>query len=78
MYRASLYSFCYNQLTHKYILQNFLFIQCSLLHVSTSLCHPQGVSNMYLAKLLKFLILRLLKLQFFKIIGLKYYLVVAE
>ena len=63
---------------HKYISQYLLFIQCSLLHVSTSLCHPQRGSNVYFAKLPKFLILKLLKLQFRKIIRLKYYLVVAE
>jgi hypothetical protein len=42
------------------------------------LCRPQGVSNLYYAKLRKFLILKLLKLQFRRIIRLEYYLVVAE
>jgi len=34
-----------------YISQYLFFIHCSLLHVSTSLCHPQGISNLYFAKL---------------------------
>ena len=41
----------------------------TLLHVSTSLCHPRGVLHLCLAKLHKFLKLKLLKLQFHKIIN---------
>jgi hypothetical protein len=33
----------FNQLMHNYESQHYLFIQRSLLQVSTSLCHPQGV-----------------------------------
>jgi hypothetical protein len=33
----------FNQLMHKYISQQYLFIDRILLHVSTSLCHFQGV-----------------------------------
>jgi len=53
---------------HKYISQEYHFICCTLLRVSTSLCHRQGVLHFFLAKLHKFLKLKLLKLQFHKII----------
>ena len=55
----------------KYIPQQYFFIQCTLLYVSTSVCHPQGVLHLCIAKLHKFLKLKLLKLQFHKTIRLK-------
>jgi len=64
--------FYFHQQMRKYIPQQYLFIKCTLLHVSKSLCHPQGVLHLCLAKLHKFLRLKLLKLHFHKIIKLKY------
>ena len=53
-----MYCFYFTQLMHKYAPQHALFIYCSLLHVSPSLCHPQGVSkikiNMYIGLHVKY------------------------
>jgi len=65
------YCFYFNQPMHKYISQQYLFIYCILLRVSTSVYHPSGVLHLCLAKLHEFLKLKLLKLQFHKIIRLK-------
>jgi len=53
---------------HNYRSQQYLIIQYILLDVLTFLCHHQGVLNLCLAKLHTFLKLKLLKLQFHKII----------
>ena len=45
----------------------YLFIY-EFLHVSTFMCHYQGVLHLYLANLYEFLKLKLLKLQIYKII----------
>jgi len=57
--------------TSTYISQPYLFIQCTLLHVSTAECHSQGVLHLCLARLHKLLKLKSLKLQFLTNIRLK-------
>jgi len=53
---------------HNYISQKYLFIEYTLPYILTFLCHRRGVLHLYLAELHKFLNLKLLKLQFRKII----------
>ena len=72
MHLPCIFCFYFNQLRDKYISQQYLFIQGTLLHVSTSLCHPQGVLDLCLTKLDKLLKSKLLKLQFHKTTRLKY------
>jgi hypothetical protein len=48
-------------ISQQYIAQQYHFISYILLHVSTFLCHHQGVPHLCLAKVHKFLKLKLLK-----------------
>ena len=68
MYRASLNAFITtNKCKTIYeVSQEYVFIFYTLLYVSTFLCHHQEVLHLCLAKLHKFLKLKLLKLQFHK------------
>jgi hypothetical protein len=62
----------YNQPMHNYISQQCLFIQYIPLHVSTFPYHHQSVLHFHFVKLHKLLQLKLLKLQFHKIIKMYY------
>jgi len=71
--------FYYSQLIHKYNIYHIIFSLYNVHSVFQNLFFIlREFQNLYFAKLHKFLELKLLKLQFHKIIRVKYYLVITK